>query len=448
MSGAPRSGSAKRRPEPSRSDFRASLRGLGLAGAAAVILFSGTVGVWAVATTLSGAIVATGQFVVDGNVKKVQHLTGGIVGELKVREGDRVAQDQVLIRLDDTVTRSNLQVISNQLDELLARRPRLQAERDRKSDIVIAPALAGRLAEPEVAELLAAEQAMFEARRLARNGQKAQLVKRIGQLKDEIAGLRAQDTARDRQSILIEEELVGVRTLYAQNLVALTRRSALEREAANLDGQRGQLTAAIAQAEGRIAETELQIIQIDDAFREEVMKELRDIQGKVAELTERKVAAEDHLKRVEIRAPSAGFVHQLAVHTIGGVITPAEPAMLIVPAEDALQVEARVNPPDIDQIALGQAAQVKVHAFNQRTTPELSGKVMRISADTTRDQQTGATFYTVRVSVPAAELARLAPQRITAGMQADVFIKTEDRTPLEFIIKPLQDQIAKAFRER
>ncbi|KFC75907.1 Type I secretion membrane fusion protein, HlyD family [Bosea sp. LC85] len=178
------------------------------------------------------------------------------------------------------------------------------------------------------------------------------------------------------------------------------------------------------------------------------MKELRDIQGKSAELVERRVAAEDQLKRIEIRAPSAGFVHQLAVHTVGGVITPAEPAMLIVPAEDALQIEARVNPPDIDQIALGQAAQIKIHAFNQRTTPELQGQVSRISADTSRDQQTGVTFYTIRVMVEPGELARLAPHRISAGMQADVFVRTEDRTPLEYIVKPLKDQIAKAFRER
>lgn len=428
--------------------FRRALGRLTLAGFAAAFVFAGTVGVWAVATTLSGAVVASGQFVVDGNVKKVQHQSGGIVGELMVRDGDRVEQDQVLIRLDDTVTRANLQVVTNQLEEFAARRPRLQAERDRKDEITVAPALALRLDEPAVAELVASEQALFLARRAARDGQKAQLAGRIGQLRDEIVGLKAQQAARNRQAVLIEEELLGVRELYARNLVALTRKSALEREAASLEGQKGQLIASVAQAQGKIAETELQIIQIDDALREEVMKELREIQGKAAELTERKVAAEDQLKRIEIRAPSAGFVHQLAVHTVGGVITPAEPAMLIVPVEEGLQVEAKVNPPDIDQIGLGRQVQIRVHSFNQRTTPELLGKVTRISADTSRDQQSGVVFYTIRVSVPAEELARLAPNRIAAGMQADVFVRTEDRTPLEFIIKPLQDQIAKAFRER
>jgi HlyD family secretion protein len=437
------SGQAEHQPE-----FRRSLRRLALVGTAGVALFAGTVGVWAVATTLAGAGVASGPFVVDGNVKKVQHATGGIVGELKVREGDKVEQDAVVIRLDDTVTRANLQVVTKQLDEFAARRARLRAERDRRDGITVDPELVRRLAEPEVAELVAAEQSLFEARRTARDGQKAQLGKRVGQLQDEISGLRAQQAARDHQARLIEEELHAVRGLYQKNLVSLTRKAALEREAANLDGQKGQLIASVAQAEGKIAETQLQVIQIDDTLREEVMKELREIQGKSAELIERRIAAEDQLKRVEIRAPSSGFVHQLAVHTVGGVISPAEPAMLIVPAEDALQLEARINPPDIDQIALGQEAQVKLHAFNQRTTPELKGLVSRISADTSRDQQTGATFYTIRVSVSAEELARIAPNRVSAGMQADVFVKTEDRTPLEYIVKPLKDQIAKAFRER
>jgi HlyD family secretion protein len=428
--------------------FGRSLRRLAFAGIVGVALFAGTVGVWAVATTLSGAVVASGQFVVDGNVKKVQHATGGIVGELKIREGDRVEQDQVVIRLDDTVTRANLQVVVKQLDELIVRRGRVEAERAGKATIAFANELLARRDEPELAELIAAEESLFEARRAARDGQKAQLSARIAQLGDEIAGLKAQQKARDAQALLIEEELTGIRWLYARNLVSLNRKAALEREAARLDGQKGQLIAALAQAEGKIAETRLQIIQIDAALREEVMKELREIQGKSAELVERRIAAEDQMRRVEIRSPSAGFVHQLAVHTVGGVITPAEPAMLIVPAEDALQVEARINPPDIDQIALGRPALVKIHAFNQRTTPELSGQVSRIAADISRDQQTGAAFYTIRISIPASELARLGTNRVSAGMQADVFVRTEDRTPLEYIVKPLRDQIAKAFRER
>lgn len=435
-------------PVTEKPEFDKALRRLAIVGGAGVAFFVGTVGVWAVVTTLSGAVVSTGQFVVNGNVKKVQHQTGGIVGELKVRDGDKVQQDQLLIRLDGTVTRANLQIVTKQLDEFAARRVRLQAERDRKTTIAIALELTARQSEAEIAELIAAEQSLFEARRAARDGQKAQLLKRVSQLSDEITGLKAQQAARDRQAVLIEEELAAVRGLYEKNLVAISRKTALEREAASLEGQKGQLIASIAQAEGRIAETELQIIQIDEVLREEVMKELREIQGRTAELTERRVAAEDQLKRIDIRAPSAGFVHQLAVHTVGGVISPAEPAMLIVPAEDSLQLEARINPPDIDQVALGQTTHIKLHAFNQRTTPELVGAVSRISADTSRDQQTGAAFYTIRVTVPNEEYERLAPHRVTAGMQADVFVQTEDRSPLQYIVKPLKDQISKAFRER
>lgn len=434
--------------EQDQADFQYALRRLTVIGGASIALFAGTVGVWAVTTTLSGAVVTTGQFVVDGNVRKVQHPTGGVVSELLVREGARVERDAVLIRLDDTVTRANLQVITKQLDELAARRGRLQAERDRRDAVAPAPELAGRQSELEIAELVAAEQALFEARRSSRDGQKAQLVKRVGQLQDLITGHRTQQEATHRQAILIEEELLGVRGLYEKNLVSLSRKVVLEREAANLEGQKGQLLAAVAQAESRIGETQLQIIQIEDMLREEVMKELREIQARSAELVERRVAAEDQLRRIEIKSPSAGFVHQLTVHTIGGVITPAEPMMTIVPVEEGLEVEARILPADIDQLALGRAALVKLHAFNQRTTPELKGTVSRISADTSRDPQTGAVFYTIRVNVEPEELARLAPHRVGAGMQADIFIKTEDRTPLEYILKPLRDQIAKAFKER
>lgn len=431
-----------------RSEYGPALRGLGLAGGAVILLFAGTVGLWAMTATWSGAVVASGQFVVDGNVKKVQHASGGIVGELKVREGALVEEGDLLIRLDDTLLRANLQIVVKQLDQLAARGARLEAERDRRDQLAIPPDLAARQGEPEIANLLAGEQAHFVARQAVRAGQKEQLGQRERQLRDEIDGLKSQQTARDRQAELIKAELAGVRGLYKANLVPITRLNALEREAAALDGQKGQLIASIAQAEGKIAETKLQIIQVDADLAAEVMRELREIQGKSAELVERRVAAEDQLKRVDIRAPSSGFVHQLAVHTIGGVLPPAEPAMLIVPVGEALQLEARVMPQDVDQVALGQDARVRVHAFNQRTTPELKGTVSRISADVSRDQQSGATYYTIRVAVPAEELAHLGPVKLIAGMQAEVFVRTGDRTPLEFIAKPLRDQFERAFRER
>ena len=421
---------------------RASLTGFSLVG-----LFGGTIGLWAATATLSGAVMAPGQFVVDTNVKKVQHATGGIVGELRVREGDRVNEGDLLIRLDETVTRANLQIVAKQLDEFVARRARLEAERDGAANMTTPDEFRSRLDEPGVVKLLAAERSLFEARTAAREGQKSQLEKRVLQLKDEITGLKAQQTAKVREAALIAQELEGVRQLFQKNLVQLPRLSALEREAASLEGHRGQLVAAVAQAEGKIAETSLQIIQVDEEARAEVMKELREIQGRLAELVERRIAAEDQLKRIDIRAPSAGYVHQLAVHTVGGVITPAEPAMLIVPINEALDLEAKVMPNDIDQLALGQRATVRVHASNARTTPEIFGTLTRISADVTKDPQMGYSYYTIRVAIPAEELRRLRGLRLVAGMQAEVYVQTHDRTPFQYLIKPLEDQIARTFRE-
>jgi HlyD family secretion protein len=434
-------------PEKKPSAHQRILRQSAIAGAAMIALFGGTIGLWAATSTLSGAVIAGGQFVVDTSVKKVQHSTGGIVGELRVKEGDRVAQGDLLVRLDETVTRANLQVVSKQLDEYLGRQARLEAERDGTSEVETPPEFAHRLAEPAVQKIMSSERTLFLARRASRDAQKDQLKKRITQSQDEIRGLRAQQQAKVREAELIVEELKGVRELYQKNLVQLPRLNALERDAASIEGQRGQLIAAIAQAESRIAETEFQIIQIDEQMRAEAMQELREIQGKVAEYTERRVAAEDQLKRIDIRAPSDGFVHQLNVHTIGGVISPAEPVMNIVPVNDKLELEARVLPNEIDQVKLGQKATVRVHAANARNTPELHGKVSRISADVSRDQQTGMTFYTIRVELPPEEIQRLEKVHLIAGMQAEVFVEVNERTPLEYFFKPMQEQISRAFRE-
>ena len=432
---------------PKPSIHQQVLRRSSIAGVAMIALFGGTVGLWAGTTTLSGAVIAGGQFVVDTSIKKVQHATGGIVGELKVRDGDRVQAGDLLVRLDETLTRANLQVVSKQLDEYLGRQVRLEAERDGASDIKLPPEFAHRLGEPAIQKIVNSERTLFEARRAAREAQKDQLKKRIAQSRDEISGLRAQQDAKAREAALIVEELKGVRELYQKNLVQLPRLNALERDAASIEGQRGQLIAAVAQAESRIAETSFQIIQIDEQMRAEAMQELRDIQGKVAEYTERRVAAEDQLKRVDIRAPSPGYVHQLAVHTVGGVISPAEPVMYIVPVNESLDLEARVLPNEIDQVVIGQAATVRVHASNQRTTPDLHGSVTRISADISRDQQTGTPFYTIRVGLPPEEIKRLGQLKLIAGMQAEVFVQVNERTPFEYFFKPMQEQMTRAFRE-
>jgi len=412
------------------------------------LLLVGGLGGWAVITELSGAVVASGMLVVDSNVKKVQHPTGGVVGELRVRDGERVTAGDIVIRLDETITRANLAIVVKGIDELTARQSRLEAERDDETEIQFPRELTSRMENPDVRRVVHGEQRLFDLRKTARAGQKAQLKERIGQLAEEIQGLKEQTEAKKNEIELIVPELEGVRQLWAKSLVPITRVNQLERESVRLKGERGQLIAATAERRGKITETELQTIQIDQDLRSEVAKELREIQGKMAELVERKVAAEDQLMRTDIRAPQSGVVHQLNVHTVGGVITASEPAMLIVPEMDELTVEVKLPPQNIDQLSIGQAAVLRFSAFNQRTTPEINGSVVRISGDVVQDQKSGATYYLVHIATPLEEVARLEGLKLLPGMPVEAFIQTGARTVLSYLIKPLHDQILKAFRER
>jgi HlyD family secretion protein len=415
-------------------------------GATAIVLVVG-LGGWGVTTELTGAVIASGQVVVNSNVKKVQHPTGGVVGELRVRDGDRVKGGDIVLRLDDTQTRANLAIVVKGLDENLARRAREEAERDGRDAVTFPRELTDRIDCPDVASAVNGELKQFETRRLAREGQRAQLKERIVQLKEEISGYQAQKASKTKQIDWIEKELAGVNELWKKNLVPYSRVTALERDKERLEGERGQLVATTAQTRGKITETELQILQIDQDMRTEVGKDLAEIRGKVAELVEKKVAAEDQLKRVDVRAPVDGVVNQLAVHTVGGVIGPAEVAMLIVPDADALEVEAKIQPQDIDQLRLGQLATLRFSAFNQRTTPELNGEVVRVSADVSEDQKSGAHYYTVRIGIPQSEIARLGNLHLVPGMPVESFVQTGSRTMMSYLTKPLSDQVTRAFRE-
>jgi HlyD family secretion protein len=422
-------------------------RHLVVAAAVVFILVVG-VGGWGATAVISGAVVASGSLVVDSNVKKVQHPTGGIVGELRVRDGDRVHAGDVVVRLDETVTRANLAIVTKGLGELMARKARLESERDGRDTIIFPAQLVADAGDPDRAAAMDSERKLFDLRKTARSGQKAQLRERIAQLQEEIAGLTAQQIAKAKEIALIERELAGVRELWKQNLVQLNRLTALEREATRLDGERGQLIAAAAQAKGKIAETALQILQIDQDIASDVAKELREVDGKIGEFIERKVAAEDQLKRIDVRAPQDGTVFQLAVHTVGGVITAGDPIMLIVPEADNLSVEAKVNPQDIDQLQLNQKAMLRFTAFNARTTPEIEGIVTRISADTSIDQRTGQSYYTVRIAMAADQVERLGNVKLLPGMPVEAFVQTGDRTMLSYLMKPLHDQFVRAFREK
>jgi HlyD family secretion protein len=419
-----------------------------LAGGLIVLLLAGGVGGWAATTQIAGALIAQGSVVVDSNVKKVQHPTGGVVGKLNVQDGDRVKAGDILVQLDDTITRANLAIVTKGLDELAARKARLEAERDGAESVTFPRMLLAHSDEAPVATAIANERKLFELRRSARLGQKAQLRQRISQLQDEIGGLNAQQEAKAREISLIGKELDGVRELWKNNLVQITRLTALERDAARLEGERAQLIAAVAQAKGKISETELQIIQIDQDLSSEVAKDMREVDAKYGEFVERKVAAEDQLKRIDIRAPQDGVVLESKVHTVGGVIQAGDAIMLIVPETDNLQVEAKISPRDIDQVQVGQPAMLRFSAFNLRTTPEINGTVTRIAADTTTDQRTGQTYYNTRIGMTKGEIARLGEVKLIPGMPVEAFVQTGERSVMSYLVKPLQDQFMRAFREK
>jgi HlyD family secretion protein len=295
---------------------------------------------------------------------------------------------------------------------------------------------------------MSSESKLFDVRVTGRAGQKAQLHERVTQLNEEIAGLTAQENAKGQEIALIDKELTGVRDLYDKRLVQISRLTTLERDAARLNGERAQYIASRAQAKGKITETELQIIQVDKDMVSEVSKDLRETNDKVGEYIERKVTAEDQLRRVDIRAPQDGIVEQSTVHTVGGVITAGDTIMIVVPQSDDLQVEAKVNPQDIDKLQVGQKTLLRLSAFNQRTTPELNGVVSRVSPDVTTDQRSGQSYYTIRVSMSPEEIARLGEAKLIPGMPAEAFVQTGDRTMLSYLMKPLHDQLMRAFREK
>jgi HlyD family secretion protein len=417
-------------------------------GAAVAFLLVGGIGVWASTTELSGAVLASGTTVVESSVKKVQHLTGGVVARLFVREGDKVHGGDVLVQLDDTVLRANLAIVNKNLDAMTVRKTRLESERDGSTEITWPSDLLTRVEDTDVAHAMDGERRLFEFRSHARFGQKTQLRERIAQLREEIGGQIALQASKGEEIELIKRELEGVRGLWEKNLVQLTRLTALSREAARLKGELAQSISATAQSRGKISEVEQQIIQIDQDLSSEVARDLREVESKIGEFIERKVSAEDQLKRVDIRSPQDGVVHQLATHTVGGVVAPGDPIMMIVPEADQLSVEAKVSPQDIDQLRVGQTAGLRFTAFNQRTTPEIAGTVSRISADVSVDQRNGQNFFTMRVSTTADETRRLGDVKLIPGMPVEIFAKTYDRSVLSYFTKPLHDQIARAFRER
>lgn len=432
------------RPSPSTER---SIRRLSLLVVAAILLLFGVMGGLAAATKISGAVIASGSLVVDSYVKPVKHLKGGITSAIFVKNGDHVDAGQVLVRLDDTQTRANLAIIRKRLNELSARTARLVAERDGKDEVAFPADLLSAADNEDVGAILDGERRLFRDRQASREGQKSQLRERIQQLKQEIEGLVAQEQGKRSEIALIGKELSSLEGLLNQGIISATKVYSLQRESASLNGDLGNLVSSIAQTRGKIAETELQILQIDADQSSQVSDQLRQAESDTGQFSERLVAAEDDLKRIEIRAPQAGIVDQLGVHAEGAVISPAEAILQIVPDKDALVAELKLAPQDIDQIAVGQPVSLRFPAFNQRITPELNGRVETVSADLATDQRSGQSYYIVRARVPKQEWDRLGQLTPLPGMPVEAFMQTGQRSILAYLTKPMTDQIRRAFKE-
>jgi HlyD family secretion protein len=411
-----------------------------------VVLLGGGM-TWAICTSLSSAVIASGSLAVEGSVKKIQHPTGGVVAELLVKEGQQVAAGEVLLRLDATLPAASQAIVSKSLNQAWARQARLEAERDNAVEITMPKELLMRMNADEARAVMASERQLFLDRRASREGQKKQLRERVRQLNDTIVGHDLQQQSKTEEIELIDKEYQAVKKLFDKGMMTLDRVNALARGMTRLRGERGQLMAAIAEARGKIAETDLQRLQVDQTFRSEVSEELRDLLARQGELVEREISANDQLKRIDITSPIAGRVQQLAVHTVGGVISPAEGLMQVVPADDELLVEAKISAQDIDQVSLGQDATLRLSAFNRSTTPELSGTVVRLSADLIQDERTGVGFYRAGIRIPRSEMAKLQGLALVPGMPVESMIKTGSRSVMSYLLKPISDHAQRAFRE-
>jgi HlyD family secretion protein len=421
---------------------------LELKAALRVLLVSAVVGGgWAALVPLSSAVVLPGTLVVESSVKKIQHPTGGVVAEIPVQDGMHVRTGTLLARLDQTQVQASQQLIANQIDQVRTRIARLVAERDASNEIQLPQQLTERLNDVTVAHLVASETSLFNARASARQGQKDLYQSNIRQFEEQIDGLGAEIKSKSSQLDLIASELAGVQGLFAKGLVPLTRMTTLQRESARLEGERAQLTATIAETRAKIGQAQLQIVQIDQNFRSEVMKDLRESQDKEAELMERNVAAKDQLNRIDIRSPTSGIVHQLTVHTIGGVVRPGDVIMEIVPDSDALEIEGRLPPNEIDQVQHGQQANLRFSTLDRQTMPQARGTVTYVSADLSRDEQTNARFYTVRIDLPVGERRHLNGLTLVSGMPVEIFLQTGSRTMLSYLFRPITDQFRRMFNE-
>jgi HlyD family type I secretion membrane fusion protein len=418
-------------------------------GLQVAFLVFGVFGLWAAFAPLDSAAVSNGVVVVDTNRKVIQHLEGGIVDEILVRDGDVVKAGQPLVRLSETAARARTDLLRAQYYASKASEARLIAERDKKETIEFSDDLLKLKDENHlVAEAIDTQTRLFESRRKGLEGQVGVLNQRIAQSREEIIGLQAQENAAQRQIRFIEEEVATVRQLLAKGNALKPRLLALERESAQLRGRRGEYLAMVARAQQNISESELSILNVRNEFQNKVVQELKETQVQLSDLEERMRASEDILNRIVITAPQDGVITGMRIHTKGGVISPGERIMEIVPSNDRHIIECQISPQDIDVVRPGLPARVRMSAYKSRKTPQFDGEVTQVSADKFTDERTGQSFYLARIEVDQQELDTLPDIKLYPGMPAEVLITTGERTLLEYLLSPFTDTFNRAFREQ
>lgn len=417
------------------------------AGQALIVLLAFLVA-WSFFTRISGAVIASGTLVVESNIKTVKHKEGGVVAEIAVRNGDRVATGELLLRLQSVAVRASLDVVQRQLNRLAAMRGRLVAERDGLEQ-VSRPKLFKPVSYVEPDSALQTEQEeMMLARKAALASRLQQLHEQIRQFDIQIDGFVIQSKAKREEISLIELELPGLEKLLRNSLVSASRVYGLRRDLTRLEAEIGALKTEAARASTAKSERHSQIFQLQQEHRADVMQQIFEVDIEIARLQEQEIALTDQLKRTEIRAPTGGYVHQLGIHTAGGYISSAEPLMLIVPEGDALIVEAKVNPSDVDQVLTGQAAIIRLPGLDRNSTPELTGYVKSVSAETIQDQTTGLRFYLVQLALPERESSKIPDVQLLPGMPVEVLMETSERSILSYLTKPITDQLARALNEQ
>ncbi len=427
----------------------ARMRELVLAGSALIGIFIIGAGTWSAMAPLESAAVASGTVVSDSHRKTVQHLEGGIIGAILVRDGDAVKAGQTLIRLDDTKARTTLAALTGQLWDAKAREARLLAERDELTAISFPADLLAAKDDPTVAAALNGQQKIFDTRRSLQESKIAAIHERINQVNQEIAGHQAEVTAFQERTKLLQEEIAGVQQLVSKGLERKPHLLQLQRDLAEMDGKRADTLAQIAKAKQIIAESEIDILSLKNDRQKDVADELRETQKKRHELEEQVQAATDVLARTDVKAPEDGIVTDLRVHTTGGVVQAGEALMDLVPQSDRLVVEAQVRPEDIDRVHDGLPAQVRLLPYKQRRTPPLDAKVIYVSADRLVDKHTNQPYYAAKLRVDEQELAKLGDEvKMVPGMPSEVMIKTGETTVALYALSPILDSFHRAFGEK